>query len=281
MSFSDDKENCFQCAIKGGFIKVFNYNSFENIKPISEKRSSAVLKEINENVSFEYFYKNNEVYGNNIGGSEDASSREESGDESDMEESGDESNIDESEDERDNEDYANNEYPEKFFRVVENMISIVSNEYVIQFMGVCKDPERVGRYFMVLQYVGEENLKTFLKKNTDLDWRTKVKISKYVSYGLNYIHNAGVAHCNLSTKNIVKGHGDRWLITNFGSSKSLNLTTMNKDIFDLGELFVEISIGRSIDNFNTEIRSHSIGTPIDYIDLCREVLSSSSNYCEI
>ncbi|CAG8461013.1 111_t:CDS:2 [Acaulospora morrowiae] len=248
MSFFDNKENWFRCAIKGGFIKVFNYNSFENIKPISEKRSSAVLKEINENVSFEYFYKNNEAYGNNSEGSEDASS----GDESDIQESGDESNIEESEDEQDNEEYDDNEYPEKFFRVVENMISIVSNEYVIQFMGVCEDPERVGRYFMVLQYVGEENLKTFLKKNSDLDWRAKVKISKYVSYGLNYIHNAGVAHCNLSSKNIVKGRGDRWLITNFGSSKSLNPTTMNKDIFDLGELFVEISIGRSIDNFNTE-----------------------------
>ncbi|CAG8590768.1 16164_t:CDS:2 [Acaulospora colombiana] len=39
-----------------------------------------------------------------------------------------------------NSDDENNdgEYSEKFIRVVQNMISVVPNEYVIQFMGICK-----------------------------------------------------------------------------------------------------------------------------------------------
>ncbi|KAF0465400.1 kinase-like protein [Gigaspora margarita] len=95
---------------------------------------------------------------------------------------------------------------------------------VITFYAVTKD--NYGHYNMILEYANEGNLREYLKINfTILQWTDKLYIAKGLALGLLFLHDRGIIHRDLHSKNILI-HQRQPKITDFGLSKQMNENSM-------------------------------------------------------
>ncbi|RIA99841.1 kinase-like domain-containing protein, partial [Gigaspora rosea] len=140
-----------------------------------------------------------------------------------------------------------------------------------------------NRYFMVLQYADSGNLYKFLRtKFQEVNWKTKLKLLKDISYDLYQIHRAGYIHADFHSGNILQDkHLSTTLqsyITDLGLSKNTNENdsegeiygvmpyvapevllgqkfTKAADIYSFGVIMSEISTGqRPFDGQNFDIK---------------------------
>ncbi|RIB29456.1 kinase-like domain-containing protein [Gigaspora rosea] len=139
-----------------------------------------------------------------------------------------------------------------------------------------------GHYNMILEYANEGTLREYLKTTnfTRLQWVDKLRIAKEIALGLLFLHNKGIIHRDLHSKNILIHQGQP-KIADFGLSKQINeMSTSSSssfhgmpeyidpkcfiipnykrdkksDVYSLGVILWEISSGRSpFQNFEPKI----------------------------
>ncbi|CAG8491657.1 37339_t:CDS:2 [Gigaspora margarita] len=168
-------------------------------------------------------------------------------------------------------------------------------------------------YFAVLEYAKEGNLHDYLSTE-DLNWSQKLKISKDIASGLEYLHNnIEIIHQNLSTETIFINNGIAQLSNpvfselNVDISSSISLQggmiafmdsellkdpstkfTSASDVYSLGFVMWSISSGKlPFENFTNQIdlanrivskniRENPVyGTPQAYIDLYQRCWGSN------
>jgi serine/threonine-protein kinase len=149
-----------------------------------------------------------------------------------------------------------------------------------------------GQYFMVMEYVGGQNLEQFLEKHRALGRQVPVDIAAFivsrVARGLTYAHqkrdrdghHLNIVHRDIGPKNILMGYEGDVKLTDFGIAKALNLmyneegkviagkdeylspeqasyavTDARADLFPLGIVLTEVLLGRNI--FRNVDRSQS------------------------
>ncbi len=140
-----------------------------------------------------------------------------------------------------------------------------------------------GQYFMVMEYVGGQNLEQFLDKHRQLGRQVPVDLAAFivsrVARGLTYAHqkrdrdghHLNIVHRDIGPKNILIGYEGDVKLTDFGIAKALNLmyneegkviagkdeylspeqasyavTDARADLFPLGIVLTEILLGRNI-----------------------------------
>ncbi|KAF0469270.1 kinase-like protein [Gigaspora margarita] len=98
----------------------------------------------------------------------------------------------------------------------------VEHPNVIKFYGTSEHPI-MGNFIMVLQFANNGSLCDYLQskyrkgvfKNS---WNETIQIAKEISLGLKHLHEKGIIHKNLNSKNILMNDG-KPLIADFGLSK--------------------------------------------------------------
>ncbi|RIA96293.1 kinase-like domain-containing protein [Glomus cerebriforme] len=176
-----------------------------------------------------------------------------------------------------------------------NLLRKVCHENINTCLGITKNHH--GKYFMVLEYANNGNLRQYLsKKFNSLEWKNKIQMALNITCGLKYLHSEGIIHRDLHSKNILVKDDGKLLIADFGLSKKLveassnsiantlgipqytdprcyGITKFKKDkksdIYGLGVLLWEISSGfpPQRDNQRGDREDPIEGTPLKYLQL--------------
>ncbi|PKY51675.1 kinase-like protein [Rhizophagus irregularis] len=126
-----------------------------------------------------------------------------------------------------------------------------------------------GNYLLVMEYADNGTLRSYLEKNKNLTWEFKFKLAYQLSSAVSYLHDEGIMHLDLHSKNILI-HQNSIKLADFGLSRRVNdvseahsgiygvlayidpqklddnMYRLNKksDIYSIGVLLWEISSGR-------------------------------------
>jgi len=140
-----------------------------------------------------------------------------------------------------------------------------------------------GQYFMVMEYVGGQNIEQFLDKHRQMNKQVPVDLAAFivsrVARGLTYAHqkrdrnghHLNIVHRDIGPKNVLIGYEGDVKLTDFGIAKALNLmyneegkviagkdeylspeqasyaiTDARADLFPLGIVLTEILLGKNI-----------------------------------
>ncbi|KAF0399949.1 kinase-like protein [Gigaspora margarita] len=101
----------------------------------------------------------------------------------------------------------------------------VKHPNVIKFYGTSKHPE-MGNFIMILQFANNGSLRDYLQSKQQNgvfknSWYETIKIAEEITIGLKYLHDKGIIHQNLHSKNILINDG-KALIADFGISNQIN-----------------------------------------------------------
>src|SRR5580692_10593717 len=140
-----------------------------------------------------------------------------------------------------------------------------------------------GQYFMVMEYVGGQNIEQFLDKHRQMNKQVPVDLAAFivsrVARGLTYAHqkrdrdghHLNIVHRDIGPKNVLMGYEGDVKLTDFGIAKALNLmyneegkviagkdeylsteqanyavTDARADLFPLGIVLTETLLGKNI-----------------------------------
>jgi serine/threonine-protein kinase len=158
-----------------------------------------------------------------------------------------------------------------------------------------------GQYFMVMEYVGGQNIEQFLEGHRRLERQVPVDLAAFivsrVARGLTYAHQKrdrdghplNIVHRDIGPKNVLMGYEGDVKLTDFGIAKAFNLmyneegkviagkdeylspeqasyavTDARADLFPLGIVLTELLLGRNIfrDSDRAQSRRNILSMPI-------------------
>jgi eukaryotic-like serine/threonine-protein kinase len=104
------------------------------------------------------------------------------------------------------------------FRNELRLTRMISHRHVCRMFDL---GEAEGRYFITMEYVAGEDLRSFIKRSNRLDTGTAVKIASQVCEGLAEAHRLGVVHRDLKPSNIMVDKEGNARIMDFGIARSM------------------------------------------------------------
>ena len=169
-----------------------------------------------------------------------------------------------------------------------------------------------GQYFMVMEYVGGQNIEQFLERHRRLGRQVPVDLAAFivsrVARGLTYAHqkrdrdgnHLNIVHRDIGPKNVLMGYEGDVKLTDFGIAKALNLmyneegkviagkdeylspeqasyavTDARADLFPLGIVLTELLLGKNIfrNADRATSRKNILTMPIPRLGLPRMLVS--------
>jgi len=79
-----------------------------------------------------------------------------------------------------------------------------------------------GRYYIVMEYIEGQDLKTLIKESAPFPIDRAVDLAVQVCAGVGYAHRAGLVHCDIKPQNILVMPDGRVKITDFGIARALS-----------------------------------------------------------
>ncbi|CAG8629533.1 10751_t:CDS:2 [Ambispora gerdemannii] len=93
-------------------------------------------------------------------------------------------------------------------------------ENIIRFLAISQDP-KTSEYILIQEYADGGNLREYLCKNcSTLSWHNRLQLACQITNGLSSLHDEGIVHRDLHSKNILVQNGIAKL-ADFGASKNL------------------------------------------------------------
>jgi serine/threonine protein kinase len=94
------------------------------------------------------------------------------------------------------------------------------NDKIVKFFGYTLGEEKK----IVLEFMERGTLFDVLHKELqEFNWQEKLQIIKQVSSGMKYLHSMKIAHCDLSSKNLLVGKAMEIKISDFGQCERFDL----------------------------------------------------------
>jgi serine/threonine protein kinase/tetratricopeptide (TPR) repeat protein len=90
--------------------------------------------------------------------------------------------------------------------------------------------EEAGTYYIIMEYVDGETLKTIIRRKGKLSENEALFIAGQICEGLQEAHHQGIIHCDLKPQNIMLDKNETLRIMDFGIARSLGAT----DIIEAG-----------------------------------------------
>ena len=78
-----------------------------------------------------------------------------------------------------------------------------------------------GRYYMVMEYIEGQNLKTILRNNGPFSVDRMLDFTTQMCAGVGYAHRAGLVHCDLKPQNVLVTPEGKVKVTDFGIARAL------------------------------------------------------------
>ena len=78
-----------------------------------------------------------------------------------------------------------------------------------------------GRYYIVMEWVDGEDLKTLIRAHAPFAVDRAVDLGIQICDGLGYAHRAGLAHCDVKPQNVIVTTDGRAKVTDFGIARAL------------------------------------------------------------
>lgn len=78
-----------------------------------------------------------------------------------------------------------------------------------------------GRYYIVMEYIEGQDLKTLIKTGAPFTVERAVDLGIQICAGVGYAHRAGLVHCDIKPQNILVTSDGRVKITDFGIARAL------------------------------------------------------------
>ena len=94
--------------------------------------------------------------------------------------------------------------------------------------------EEKGTYFITMEYIAGEDLKSFLRRSKQLALRTAISIAQQICEGLTEAHQLGVVHRDLKPGNIMIDKEGNARIMDFGIARSLAAKGMTGEAMIVG-----------------------------------------------
>ena len=135
----------------------------------------------------------------------------------------------------------------KRFRNELKLARKISHRNVCRMFDLSKEG---GTYYITMEYVPGEDLKSLIKKNGPLSPGKTVFIAKQVCQGLAEAHKSGIIHCDLKPQNIMIDGEGNVRIVDFGVARSHKATGMTESGFMIGTpeyMSIEQVEGKKVD----------------------------------
>ncbi|CAG8658481.1 15576_t:CDS:2, partial [Dentiscutata heterogama] len=198
-----------------------------------------------------------------------------------------------------------NDQNNNFIREIKNITKVNQHDHIIRFLGITQDPKTETYYMIFQFANNGDLRSYLRNHFSELDWPTKIRMAEEISSGVNYLHSSDIVHRDLHDKNILVHDNrllitDFGLAKSLGNNaKSISIIagicaysdplylqspllykrSKPSDIYSLGMLFWELSTGvppfKNIEDVK-ELTLHIItgkretpidGTPIDFVKL--------------
>jgi serine/threonine protein kinase len=106
----------------------------------------------------------------------------------------------------------------------------MKNIVIVGFYGITQDPE-TKNYIMVLDYAEDGSLRNYLDKEyNEFNWNEKFDYLRYITIGLECIHEKELIHRDLHIGNILK-FKNKTAITDMGLCKPANYNALENNIY--------------------------------------------------
>jgi len=106
------------------------------------------------------------------------------------------------------------EEKKKFIEEAEIMRNMKPHRNVVLFLGIIVNP-----FCIVTEFLGKGDLWSYLKTNSPMDWKLKLRIINDIALGMQHLMLEGVVHRDLAARNILLTENMDAKVSDFGLSR--------------------------------------------------------------
>jgi len=144
----------------------------------------------------------------------------------------------------------------EFLQEAALMMKLRPHKNVVQLMGITSNPRAI-----VTEFVPGGSLRAFLDKPANfLNMEIAISFARQIIAGVGHLHQEGIVHRDLASRNVLIGHGNELKIADFGMSRVLLGEDSSKTQGNVGPLrwMAPESLTKKVYSAKSDIWSYAV-----------------------